>query len=60
MNVQEFDYDLPSELIAQQPADRRDGSRLMLVDRREGAVRHASFPDLVEALRDRRRPRPGG
>ena len=33
MNVTDFDYDLPVELIAQHPADKRDESRLLVVDR---------------------------
>ena len=46
MRSSELDYDLPPELIAQRPADRRDGSRLLVFDRATGAVRHRLFADL--------------
>lgn len=45
-----LDYELPSERIAQLPAERRDASRLLIVDRGAGTWRDARFPDLVEAL----------
>ena len=53
MDARELDYDLPAELIAQRPAQRRDDSRLLVYDRRSGAVSHHVFrelPDLVDAL----------
>jgi S-adenosylmethionine:tRNA ribosyltransferase-isomerase len=46
-----FDYQLPPELIAQAPAERRDGSRLMVVDRTTRAISHRRFSDLPEYLR---------
>ncbi|MFN2467632.1 MAG: tRNA preQ1(34) S-adenosylmethionine ribosyltransferase-isomerase QueA [Gaiellaceae bacterium] len=46
MKVSELDYDLPPELIAQQPASRREGSRLLVYDRAGGAVRHRPFWEL--------------
>jgi len=46
-----FDYPLPDRLIAQQPADRRDASRLLVVDRRAHTVAHRHFRDLPEYLR---------
>jgi S-adenosylmethionine:tRNA ribosyltransferase-isomerase len=46
-----FHYDLPPELIAQTPAERRDGSRLLVLRRADGAVAHRAFPDLLEYLR---------
>lgn len=48
--LSDYDYDLPSELIAQTPADRRDGSRLMVVERQTGSFRHQLFPDIVTFL----------
>ncbi len=48
MRSDELEYDLPRELIAQRPADRRDGSRLLVYDRGTGAVRHRLFADLPE------------
>jgi len=46
-----FDYPLPERLIAQKPADRRDASRLLVVDRRTHTVAHRHFRDLPEYLR---------
>ncbi len=46
-----YDYDLPDELIAQEPAPRREGSRLLVVDRSSGAIESGEFPDLVRHLR---------
>src|SRR3954467_4976346 len=50
MEPRELDYDLPPELIAQHPADRRDESRLLVLDRRTGAVQHRVFRELRELL----------
>jgi S-adenosylmethionine:tRNA ribosyltransferase-isomerase len=47
----EFDYELPSELIAQTPLEPRDASRLMVLDRRSGEITHRHFCDLPEYLR---------
>lgn len=46
----DFDFDLPPELIAQRPAERRDGSRLLVLDRSDGSLCHRQFPDLVGAM----------
>jgi S-adenosylmethionine:tRNA ribosyltransferase-isomerase len=50
MDVDELDYDLPQELIAQHPAERRDASRLLVYERETGAVRHRSFAELPAEL----------
>ena len=50
MDLSELDYELPPELIAQHPADRRDASRLLVCERATGAVRHRTFGALVEEL----------
>jgi S-adenosylmethionine:tRNA ribosyltransferase-isomerase len=50
MDSSELDYDLPAELIAQQPADPRDSSRLLVYDRATGDVRHRRFSELPEEL----------
>lgn len=50
MQTSDFDYDLPPELIAQVPVEPRDASRLMLLDRQSGKVRHAIFRDLPRYL----------
>lgn len=46
-----FDYDLPSELIAQYPLAERDSSRLMVVDRARSSISHHTFRDLPALLR---------
>ncbi|HEY6032200.1 MAG TPA: S-adenosylmethionine:tRNA ribosyltransferase-isomerase, partial [Gaiellaceae bacterium] len=45
-----LDYELPPELVAQHPAERRDESRLLVYDRASGEVRHRRFRDLPEEL----------
>jgi S-adenosylmethionine:tRNA ribosyltransferase-isomerase len=50
MRVDELDYELPTELIAQRPVERRDQSRLLVFDRATGAVRHRRFAGLPEEL----------
>ena len=52
MRTDELDYDLPQELIAQRPAERRDESRLLVFDRATGGVRHRRFSDLPEEAGD--------
>jgi S-adenosylmethionine:tRNA ribosyltransferase-isomerase len=50
MKASALDYDLPSELVAQHPLDRRDESRLLVYERSSGAVRHRTFADLPEEV----------
>ena len=50
MHISDFDYNLPEQLIAQFPADQRDHSRLMVVDRSTGSVTHRHFYDIPEYL----------
>ena len=50
MDVSELDYELPAELIAQHPAERRDASRLLVFDRAAGEIRHRRFGDLPQQL----------
>jgi S-adenosylmethionine:tRNA ribosyltransferase-isomerase len=50
MDLSELDYELPSELIAQHPAERRDASRLLVYERETGAVRHRTFDELPDEL----------
>ena len=50
LKTHDFYYDLPEELIAQTPLERRDASRLMTLDRKTGEVTHRHFYDLVDLL----------
>lgn len=50
LSLETYDYDLPEELIAQYPLDRRDGSRLMRVVRNSGKIEHRVFGDLEGLL----------
>lgn len=51
MKTNEFNYELPERLIAQHPADRRDGSRMMVLFRDEGRWEHRQFSDLPNFLK---------
>ncbi len=48
LRTSEFDYDLPARLIAQRPAPRRDGSRLLVLDRKAGTLEDRRFPDFLD------------
>lgn len=50
MNVSDFDYNLPKNLIAQRPPLRRGGSRLLVLDRKTGAITHSLYKNLPEFL----------
>ena len=50
MKTSELDYELPPELIAQRPLERRDASRLLVYERARGAVRHRRFDELPDEL----------
>jgi S-adenosylmethionine:tRNA ribosyltransferase-isomerase len=50
VQTSDFNYDLPPELIAQQPTPARDQSRLLIVDRAAKSWRHGQFPDLLSLL----------
>jgi S-adenosylmethionine:tRNA ribosyltransferase-isomerase len=50
MKTSELDYELPAELIAQRPLERRDDSRLLVYDRASGEIEHAFFRDLPSFL----------
>ena len=51
MKTSDFTYELPEELIAQTPMARRDGSRLLVLDKNSGAMEHRHFYDLPDYLR---------
>lgn len=50
MNVSDFDYELPEELIAQDPIEDRSSSRLLMLDKKTGAIEHHIFRDIIDAL----------
>jgi S-adenosylmethionine:tRNA ribosyltransferase-isomerase len=50
--IELFDYDLPEELIAQRPAGKRTGSRLIRIDRRSGVLEHMLFEDFPDLMRE--------
>ena len=50
MKLSDFYYDLPEELIAQHPMDKRDESRLMLLNKTTGEIDHKTFKDIIEYL----------
>ena len=52
MKTSDFDYALPSELIAQSPVEPRDHSRLMVLNRSDGSVEHRRFFEIVDYLKD--------
>lgn len=51
MNLSDFDYELPEELIAQEPLAQRDASRLLVLHRDDGRTEHRAFRDVLEYLR---------
>ena len=51
MRTDDFDYDLPDELIAQAPAEPRDSCRLLVLHREDGSIEHRIFTDIVDYLR---------
>jgi len=52
LRTSDFDYDLPTSLIAQTPLEQRDQSRLLVLDRKSGEVRHAIFKDIGTYLQE--------
>ena len=51
MKVDIFDYELPQELIAQTPAEKRDSSRLLMLNKSTGEIEHGHFTDIKSKLR---------
>ena len=51
MRTDDFDYDLPEELIAQEPAAERDGCRMLVMKRQNGALHDEIFRDIINHLK---------
>ena len=51
MNINDFDYNLPKELIAQKPAEQRDMCRLMVLDREKKTIEQRIFRDVLDYLK---------
>ena len=51
MRTEDFDYDLPDELIAQTPLQQRDHSKLLVLDKKTGKIEHKQFSDIVNYLK---------
>src|SRR5277367_4943803 len=52
MRLNELDYDLPEELIAQEPLARRDEARMLVLNRRHGTIEHSRFYKISRYLRE--------
>ena len=50
MNISEFDYNLPEELIAQMPSDKREHSKMLVLDRKNKTIEHKHFYDIVDYI----------
>ena len=50
MRTDDFDYELPKELIAQTPLFKRDEARLMVLDKKSGEITHHTFYDIIDYL----------
>ena len=50
MKVSEFNYELPEELVAQTPIEKRDTSRLMILNKQEKTIEHKTFKDIINYL----------
>ena len=50
MTTEEFDFDLPKELIAQTPLEKRDTSRLLVLDKQTGEITHRDFTDIISYM----------
>lgn len=51
MKTDDFDFNLPEDLIAQHPIEKRDHSRMMVLDRKTGKIEHKIFSDIIDYLK---------
>lgn len=52
MKTDDFDFELPKELIAQHPISKRDQSKMLVLDRKTGEIHHKVFSDIIEELKE--------
>ena len=52
MRTDDFDYNLPTELIAQHPSEKRDKCKMMVLDRKTGELEHKVFSDIIDELKE--------
>lgn len=52
MRIEEFDYELPKELIAQTPAEQRDSCRMMVLNMEKGSIEHEHFYNIIDHLNE--------
>lgn len=52
MQLEDFDYYLPEELIAQTPLEKRDSSRLLVLDKNTGSIEHKQFPNILDYMNE--------
>ena len=52
MKVSDFNYELPEELIAQTPIEKRDSSRLMVLNKEKKTIEHKIFSNIIDYLND--------
>jgi len=52
LKLSDFDYELPRELIAQYPLEKRESARLLVLNRRTGAIEHRTFGDITEYFKE--------
>ena len=50
MRVEDFNYDLPEELIAQTPLKDRTSSKLLVLDKNDGSITHLKFANIIDLL----------
>ncbi|MBQ8668579.1 S-adenosylmethionine:tRNA ribosyltransferase-isomerase [bacterium] len=50
MNISEFDYELPEKLIAQMPADKRQNSKMLVLNKQVQTIEHKHFFDIIDYI----------
>ena len=50
MHIQEFDYNLPEDLIAQRPSEKRENSKMMVLDRKNHQIQHKNFFNIIDYI----------